>query len=400
MTYVPNLHWSGTDKIEMYVEDETGVQSNVSTIKMFVSDINDAAIVKLPMLDGIPMLNAVEDEATLITGVKIIDVDLGPYSTLELSIRPGNGTVTFSSTKGIKYSKGKNVFHGQLDALNRALRGIMYKGNNDFVGYDTIEFSVSEPGAQAKTTAVTLWVNLQAVNDMPIVKSKNVSAIITRSPYELINVFTISDVDNTFVEVNITSSVGSIDIINAASIYLDTKNTGYHGEIEDLNKAFQSLNLNVPMGYSGKVSIVLSVFDGEFTVTESLQVDVAMPETGPAFNILNSITLYEDSSSIIKHIHVVDDISETIDFTIFSSNGRIYHGEDAESVRKLNSSTIRGLPTDLNRVLKDAQYSPNKNFVGFDFITIYAKYSSRSVISMQTIEVQVKNKNDALKHPI
>jgi hypothetical protein len=172
MTYVPDLHWSGTDKIDMYVEDEAGMQSNVTSIDVIVSDINDAAIVQLPLIDGIPMLNAVEDEAAHIKGMKIIDVDLGPYSTLELSIRPGNGTVTFTNTKGVKYSQGKNVFHGQLDALNRALRGIVYKANTDFVGYDSIEFSVSEPGAQAKTTAATLWVNIEPVNDRPVIERR------------------------------------------------------------------------------------------------------------------------------------------------------------------------------------------------------------------------------------
>ena len=167
MTYVPDLHWSGVDAISMYVDDESGLRSEQKVVNVVVNDVNDAAIVELPMTDGIPLVDAIEDETINVEGVRIIDVDLGPYSILELSIRPGNGTISFSQTKGIKYSKEKNVFIGQLDALNRALRGMSYKGSIDFFGFDKIEFAVREPGTQSKTTTATLWINIKATNGKP-----------------------------------------------------------------------------------------------------------------------------------------------------------------------------------------------------------------------------------------
>ena len=167
--------------------------------------------------------------------------------------------------------------------------------------------------------------------------------------------------------------MGSIDLIDTASIYVNTGTTTYTGKISEFNKALKSLNLNVPLGYSGEVSIILSVSDGEFTEVRSVELQADMPEIGPNLDIADGIELFEDSSSVLKHVKVVGgSISDTemVDFTIFASNGHVSHGEDADTVRQLNSSTIQGFPDDVNRVLKDAQYIPNANFVGIDFINV------------------------------
>ena len=164
------------------------VSLRTKVVNVVVNDVNDAAIVELPMTDGIPLVDAIEDETINVEGVRIIDVDLGPYSILELSIRPGNGTISFSQTKGIKYSKEKNVFIGQLDALNRALRGMSYKGSIDF-GFDKIEFAVREPGTQSKTTTATLWINIKAANDKPRIITNPVNFTIGYQPYMLLVYF-------------------------------------------------------------------------------------------------------------------------------------------------------------------------------------------------------------------
>ena len=143
-------------------------------------------------------------------------------------------------------------------------------GSIDFFGFDKIEFAVREPGTQSKTTTATLWINIKAANDKPKIITNPVNFTIGYQPYMLFGIFSVSDIDNSYLKTNLSTTVGAFSSTDVVSCYSSNIICTYEGRIVDTNKVLNSLALRMPLGYFGNITIAITVSDEEFMVRTKL----------------------------------------------------------------------------------------------------------------------------------
>jgi hypothetical protein len=400
LAYVPDTHWSGADTISLEAVDEAGAISNKTYISVSVADINDAALVALPKVNGIPIITVTEDEVSYIRGVSILDVDVDPYATLELEIQLKNGTVSFKSAKGVRYMKKTDTFEGSLDALNHALSGMSYKGNSNFNGYDAIEFSIKELGQLSKINTATLWVRVNAVNDAPSLEVLNpFPELITDQHNIFTNVLKISDVDSDTILLNLTASPGKVSIPSTSGIYSNLTYM-FEGSVSTINKGLSRLTYTALPGYSGVVNISVGFSDGESVHTHRFTINANLAPLGPLIIAPISSKVNEDEYVSLDGINVQNRVG--YDNTLVHINFGCYEGHIVftsidDSVTKNNETSISGLVEDINAALHHLQYSPNLDFHGFDNVYIHAHYQGGNVVSSKHINLQIFSRNDAPK---
>ncbi|MCB1665062.1 MAG: tandem-95 repeat protein [Pseudomonadales bacterium] len=128
-----------------------------------------------PALDNIRLaadLSAYEDTATTVHGLSISDIDAGS-NPITVSLSVANGTLSLSGaglSGDLNGSDGTLAVTGTLAAINAALASsLVYQGNADYFGADTLSISVNDLGSTgsggAGTDATTLSINVVPVAD-------------------------------------------------------------------------------------------------------------------------------------------------------------------------------------------------------------------------------------------
>ena len=146
-----------------------------------VNAVNDAPVNAVP---GAQSVN--EDTDLVLSGanaLSISDLDIGGgNATVTLSVL--SGVLTLSTTAGLAFSVGDGTsdatmtFSGTVGAINAALNGLVYRGNLDASGLDTLTLTTDDQGntgidpglsgtptSEADTDTVAITVN--PVNDEP-----------------------------------------------------------------------------------------------------------------------------------------------------------------------------------------------------------------------------------------
>ena len=171
----------GTVTITVTVTD-SGLdnRTTTATFELTVGPVNDA-----PTLSNVPVsLNAIEDIASVISGVTANDIDT---PTLEMTVSVLNGTVQLTGQipAGITQvdsdgSDGTIVFTGPIASINAALSAsIQYQGAANYNGSDTMTITVNDRDpVDPKSATANITIVVAPVNDAPTVTlaSANVGA--------------------------------------------------------------------------------------------------------------------------------------------------------------------------------------------------------------------------------
>ena len=170
-------NFNGSTNVAVAITDgQSGPQGTnpAWTVAVSVNAVNDAPVNAVP---GAQSVN--EDTDLVLSGanaLSISDVDIGAgNATVALSV--GSGVLTLSGTAGLIFSVGDGTsdatmtFSGTVGAINAALDGLVYRGNLNASGLDTLTLTTDDQGntgsggAQADTDTVAI--NVNAVNDEP-----------------------------------------------------------------------------------------------------------------------------------------------------------------------------------------------------------------------------------------
>ncbi len=168
----------GGNRTVSFVVNDGGGDSAVATATVTVTAVNDAPVITVPGAQS-----GTEDSNLIITGVSVADPDLGS-SALLLSLTVNEGTVTVTPTHLTLVSGGNGqasvVYSGSLSDINAALSSILYRGDLNYAGNDTLSIQVSDQGATGsggtRVDGRSIALTLAAVNDAPVA---NVDAIVT-----------------------------------------------------------------------------------------------------------------------------------------------------------------------------------------------------------------------------
>lgn len=145
LIYTPPVDWSGTTSLTYAAIDSAGAWSNVATVTITVNPVNDA-----PTANAVT-LNTSEDtpgSATLSGGD--VDIPYGDSLSFEVVTQPGQGSASISGST-INYTPPAN-WSGTTSMTFRA---------KDVAG--------------AYSPAVTITINVAAVNDAPVAVAKSIT---------------------------------------------------------------------------------------------------------------------------------------------------------------------------------------------------------------------------------
>ena len=144
-----------------------GEGTDDATLTINVNSVNDAPTVIVPPTNPTPLATN-EDTSLTITGVGVNDVDAG-VAEIEVKLTAGNGTVTVG---GSGPSSVVTLTGSQADINSTLAGGIVYRGNPDVNGIDTITVTANDKGNSPTPEMIgegIITVSVNAVNDAPIV---------------------------------------------------------------------------------------------------------------------------------------------------------------------------------------------------------------------------------------
>ena len=151
LVYTPDTGFSGQDTLSVSIDDlgNTGGAAQVTNDTVLISVVdstNSAPTVTNPGAQAVD-----EDTDLVITGLAIGDIDAGS-SDLEVTLSVSDGVLTLGQTTGLTFTTGDGtqdstiVFRGDLQDINAALDGLIYRGNLNFNGADTLQINVNDLG--------------------------------------------------------------------------------------------------------------------------------------------------------------------------------------------------------------------------------------------------------------
>ena len=214
----------------------TSTGSEKATAVITVTSVNDAPVITLP---SNPVVN--EDTNLEIVGLRITDVDAGS-SAVQVTLMVNKGILTLSEAVGVTIDSGASgsgliVMSGTVTMINNALAKLIYKGNANAYGNDSLSVKVSDKGYTGADGAVltdeeTLTISVVAVNDAAVITPATTAKTFTEgnavgnnTPVNVDTGLSISDVDSSNLQgATITISNGYdagkdvLDFSNTASI--------------------------------------------------------------------------------------------------------------------------------------------------------------------------------------
>ena len=127
------------------IDDGSGV-STLAALQTLANNVNDAPINTVP---GALTVN--EDTDLVITGLSVADADIAATDTLSITLSVGHGTITVAATPGVTQSGTATALTltGTLADINVALsasNAVVYRGNSDYNGSDTLTIVTSDLG--------------------------------------------------------------------------------------------------------------------------------------------------------------------------------------------------------------------------------------------------------------
>ncbi|MGA7932684.1 MAG: Ig-like domain-containing protein, partial [Kovacikia sp.] len=378
LIYLGSKDFNGSDVISIEVNDSlsTGTGgiplSDRKTLAITVNPVNDAPVLTVP---GNQTAN--ENTNLRITGISITDVDAG-NSNITVSLTVSNGTLSLASTTGLIFTSGNGnqnsslIFSGTLASVNSALNTLIYQGNPNFNGTDTINLSVNDNGNMGSGIALSdskaIAVNVLGVNSPPVITVPLAPAANSGANLAIVGV-SINDPDagSGLMQVTIAAANGVLSIPTAGLTFFQgngnqNSRITFEGTLAAINSALANLVYRSFFGYTGFETVSISVNDqGNSGVgtprsdTKALYINVGGALNNPptanndTYNILRNGTLTVPGAGVLTNDVDTDGPSLSANLVTLPSQGNI-------SLSSTGSFT----------------YTPNANFVGTDTFTYRA----------------------------
>ncbi|MGI0485065.1 beta strand repeat-containing protein [Pantanalinema rosaneae CENA516] len=400
LIYRGNQDFNGTDALTVNVSDlgNTGngvALSDTKVLAITINPVNDAPVLTVP---GAQSAN--ENTDLRITGIQVSDVDAGT-GNITVSLSVVSGRLTLGSTTGITISQGSNqsssmVFSGTLAAINNALNNLIYRGNLDFNGADSLTISVSDNGNTGSGIALgdteTIAINVLGINSPPSI-TLPASPEITPNTNLAISGITIADPDagGGILDVSISAANGVLSIATSSGITLtqgdgtqDSRIT-FNGTIAAINTALSSLVYRSFPGYTGFERITISVNDrGNTGIGSPLSASgVLLVNVGGAVNVAPV---------------AVDDVYNTAEDAILNGTTVFANDNDPDNTGPLTAQLVSGPTNAANFVLNfngTFTYTPTANFSGSDRFVYTVRDALGGVSNPATVTINVTAVNDA-----
>jgi hypothetical protein len=222
LAYKGNANYHGFDSLILSTSDQNtavsgGVGTDTKTLGLIVTAVNDAPE------NTVPVAQSVDEDANLVfstargNAIRIGDLDVAEGTGLaKVTLAMGHGGLTLAQKTGLTFLSGDGAadstmsFTGTIANINAALNGLVYRGDHDFNGVDTLSITTSDEGntgsggAQVDADAVTI--NVRPVNDAPVLSGTPATSVYEKNVYSFTP--TVQDVDGDVLTFAIANKPG------------------------------------------------------------------------------------------------------------------------------------------------------------------------------------------------
>ncbi len=174
-TYTPNENYNGSDYFT-YQTSDGALESNIAKVSIVINPVNDAPVAFDVSTTGL------EDSAGINGLFQATDVE-GDSLTYNIVDNPAHGSITVNSNGTFTYIPNEN-----------------------FNGTDTFAYQVSD--GEAVSNVATATINVQPVNDVPVITSPNAVSVAENTTSPVLQV-TATDVDNDAITYSIAGGADS-----------------------------------------------------------------------------------------------------------------------------------------------------------------------------------------------
>ena len=293
LTYRGNEDFNGEDTLTITTQDlgNTGTPGELTkkdTVKIQVSAVNDAPVNRIPQNQTVD-----EDTDLALTGdnaIKISDVDAEKgNNTVQVELSVAKGILTLSNTENIiidpENANGTStvIFLASVANANIALDSLVYRGNLNANGKDTLTVTTSDLGNTGTGGTLidtdSFEITINPVNDDPIntvpdeqTVNEDVQLVFSS---ETNNSITIKDVDvvegDGRVEVKLSVENGTLTLSDTSDLTISSGDgvsdaeITFSGTVDKVNQALDGLiyqgNQNINSGANGDDTLTIITSD-------------------------------------------------------------------------------------------------------------------------------------------
>ena len=287
----------------------------------------------------------------------------------------GSGSVTISGT--------------QAD-INATLASLVYQGNANFNGADTLTVTATDGNAAASSATIAIGVG--AVNDAPTVAIPGGQTIAEDTPLILGGALAIvvADVDATAPQVTLSAANGVITLASTAGLTfsagdgLGNVTMTFTGSVAAINAALNGLEFLPDLNFSGAASIAVAVSDlgqsgagGTLTAAGSVAIAVTAANDAPVA-IADGYVIAEDGT-----------------LTVNAAAGVLANDTDSDGPA-MTAVVVSGPANGVLVLNADGSftYVPNADFSGTDSF-VYQASDGTLQSAATTVSINVTPVNDA-----
>ncbi len=403
ISYQGNADFNGSDTLTVLSTDANGATDS-DAVSITVTSVNDGPVNTVP---GARTVN--EDAALAFTGgntISVNDVD-GNLSTTQLTVT--SGAVTVSLAGGATISAGANgsttlTLSGTQAQINAALATVIYQGNADFNGSDTLTVLSTDGNGITDSDAIAITVS--AVNDGPVNTVPATATVNEDAPLTFTGASTISvnDVDGNLSTTQLTVTSGTVTVNLAGGATISSGANGsstltLSGTQAQINAALADLSYQGNPNFNGSETLtVLSTDSNGATDSDSVAITVASVNDGPMNTVPGAQSVNEDTALSISGVSVndVDGNLATTQLTVGSGAVTVSLAGGATISAGANGSstlTLSGTQAQINAALASLSYQGNSNFNGSDTLTVLSTDANGATDS-DTVAITVSSVND------
>jgi len=334
--FTPALNYNGTATPVSYsVKDNEGMLTNVASIQVIVTPVNDAPVVT-------PLTVTVNEDETSSVCFAVTDVENDPSVFTGAVSLNGNGTLVLDPATG--------------------LFCFLYTPNPNYNGQDVVEVTVCDANNPTLCSIGVITINIAPVNDPPIilVGGNPVDSVFASTPEDTpVNFcFDATDLEGDVISIGtITNTSGGGTLVNNSS----TGNTFCFSFTPTSNFSGSSF-WKVHVCDSGNPSLCREV---------TIEIEV-IPIQDPPVAINQNVTVIEDTPKVIVLGATDPDASDVLTYTI-------------------NSGPTKGT---LAGTGANVTYTPDQNYYGPDSFTFKVNDGTDDS-NVATVTIDVTPVNDA-----
>jgi|GEM_PF-6904747 len=402
LSYTPNSNYLGSDLLTVQITN-TGDGLSASASTSLTVATGSAPTVSAPASETVIENTAFTFSSANGDPVTLTDTALpaGGFDTVALTV--AHGTLLLGSPGSIGLVSGANgsasmTIKGTLPNLIKALNGLSYTPNSNFVGSDSLAVNITNPGNGLSASASTALTVSTAASTPPTVSAPASETLIENTAFTFSSAngdaITLTDpvlAAGGFDTVALTVSHGTLLLGSPGSIALVAGANGsasmtIKGTLSNLIKALNGLSYTPSSNFVGSDSLTVKITNTGNGLSASASTSLTVTSTAsnpptvsaPASEPVIENKAFTFSSANSDAITFTDPTLaaggfDTVALTV--SHGTLLLGSPG-SIALLSgangsaSMTIQGTLPNLIKALNGLSYTPTSNFVGSDSLTV------------------------------